>query len=77
MVCKEAASLRDTNLIDDSSCKAADNVANEEEAGDPGAKEEVDLDRVVDRRPVHHLGNCHAGEGEPTTNNGGSIFLVY
>ena len=63
--------IRDTNLIDNSSCKAADNVANEEEAGDPGAEEEVDLDRVVGRRPVHHLGDGHAGEGEPAANDGG------
>ena len=68
---------QDVNLIDNSSCKAADNVANEEEAGDPGAEEEVDLDRVVGRRPVHHLGDRHAGEGEPATNNGGTEGDTY
>ena len=63
--------MRDTNLIDESSCKAADNVADEEEAGDPGAEEEVDLDRVVGRRPLHHLRDRHAREGEPAANDGG------
>ena len=63
--------ISNLNLIDNSSRNAANDVANEEEAGDPGAEEEVDLDRVVDRRPVHHLGDCHTGEGEPTPNNGG------
>ena len=63
--------MRDTNLIDDSSCKAANNVANEEEAGDPGAEEEVNLDRVVGRRPVHHLGDRDTREGEPAANDGG------
>ena len=63
--------ISNLNLIYKSSCNTADDVANEEEAGDPGAEEEVDLDRVVDRRAVHHLGDRHAGEGEPTPNNGG------
>ena len=63
--------MRDTNLIDESSCKAAHNVADEEKTGDPGAEKEVDLDRVVGRRPLHHLRDRHAREREPAANDGG------
>ena len=57
------------NLIDDASRNTSDNVSNEEKAGDPTAEEEVDLNRVAGSRPVHHLGDRDAGEGQPSTHN--------
>ena len=63
--------IRDINLIYNSSHHTANNVANEEETGDPGAEKEVDLNWIVSRCAVHHLGDCHAGEGEPTPYHGG------
>lgn len=56
-------------LVYGSTSQAADDVANEEQAGDPRAKEEVDLYGIVRGRALHHLWYRHAREGEPAANN--------
>ena len=48
------------NLVDQAANEAADHIPDEESACDPGSNVEVDLDRVVRDRAVHHLGNGDA-----------------
>ena len=54
------------NLVYEAANETADDVSNEEGAGDPGSNVEVDLDWVVGDRSIHHLGNGNAGERHPT-----------
>lgn len=60
------------DLVDNSARETAHYVTNEEEAGDPGALEQINLDGVSRSGAVHHLGYGDAGEGQPAPHSGGT-----
>ena len=60
------------HLVDVATRQTAQDVPDEEETGDPGAAVEVDLDGVPRDVACHHLGDGHAGEGQPPARHRGA-----